>query len=231
LFRRQGLVGADFLGLPLELKVRGARQRDEALAAIDRALAPIEAAPAPLRGIRRIGGPYVDAYLEAETARASQRYFPLFGLFVIVIVLVLYRSARTLAAFLLTLAVSVALTVAFGRTVGFTFTIVSSLVPLTVLITCTAALVYIQSRFAENPGDLPLDEHQVFTLANKFVATTASIVAAAIGFAALAVSGIRPIRQMGLWVAGGLLLTWAVVFTLFPALQKILQTPTLRRRT
>ena len=231
LFRRQGLVGADFLGLPLELKVRGARQRDEALAAIDRALAPIEAAPAPLRGIRRIGGPYVDAYLEAETARASQRYFPLFGLFVIVIVLVLYRSARTLAAFLLTLAVSVALTVAFGRTVGFTFTIVSSLVPLTVLITCTAALVYIQSRFAENPGDAPLDEHQVFTLANKFVATTASIVAAAIGFAALAVSGIRPIRQMGLWVAGGLLLTWAVVFTLFPALQKILQTPTLRRRT
>ena len=155
----------------------------------------------------------------------------MFGLFVIVIVLVLYRSARTLAAFLLTLAVSVALTVAFGRTVGFTFTIVSSLVPLTVLITCTAALVYIQSRFAENPGDAPLDEHQVFTLANKFVATTASIVAAAIGFAALAVSGIRPIRQMGLWVAGGLLLTWAVVFTLFPALQKILQTPTLRRRT
>ncbi len=231
LFRRQGLVGADFLGLPLELKVRGARQRDETLAAIDRALAPIEAAPAPLRGIRRIGGPYVDAYLEAETARASQRYFPLFGLFVIGIVLVLYRSARTLAAFLLTLAVSVALTVAFGRTVGFTFTIVSSLVPLTVLITCTAALVYIQSRFAENPGDAPLDEHQVFTLANKFVATSASIVAAAIGFAALAVSGIRPIRQMGLWVAGGLLLTWAVVFTLFPALQRILKTPTLRRRT
>ena len=63
----------------------------------------------------------------------------------------LFRSsARTLAAFLLTLAVSVALTVAFGRTVGFTFTIVSSLVPLTVLITCTAALVYIQSRFAES---------------------------------------------------------------------------------
>jgi len=231
LLRRQGLVGADFLGLPLDLKVRGARQRDETLAAIDRALAPIEAAPAPLRGIGRVGGPYVDAWLEAETARASLRCFPLFGLFVIGIVLVLYRSARTLAAFLLTLAVSVALTVAFGRAVGFPFTIVSSIVPLTVLITCTAALVYIQSRFAENPGDAPIDEHRVFTLANKFVATTASIVAAAIGFAALAVSGIRPIRQMGLWVAGGLLLTWVVVFTLFPALQTILKTPVLRRRT
>ena len=36
---------------------------------------------------------------------------------------------------------------------------------------------------------------------------------------------------MGLWVAAGLLMTWVVVFTLFPALQKILRTPVLRRRT
>src|SRR5439155_7541442 len=105
------------------------------------------------------------------------------------------------------------------------------LVPLTILITCTAALVYIQSRFSECPPGASVDDHQVFALANKFVATTASIVAAAIGFAALAVSGIRPIREMGLWVATGLVLTWVVVFTLFPALQKLLATPVLRRRT
>src|SRR5262249_5204120 len=52
-----------------------------------------------------------------------------------------------------------------------------------------------------------------------------------IGFAALAVSGIRPIREMGLWVAAGLLLTWLVVFTLFPALQAALAVPVVRRRT
>ena len=46
------------------------------------------------------------------------------------------------------------------------------------------------------------------------------------GFAALAVSKIRPIREMGLWVAVGLVITWVLVFTLFPALQKILRTPT-----
>ncbi len=231
LLRKQGLLGTGFLGLALDLKVGGARERDETLQAIDRALLPFESDSAAPGAIRKIGGPYVDAYLEAETARASLRYFPLFGLFVVAINLVLYRSARTLAAFLVTLAVSVALTVAAGRSMGFVFTIVSSLVPLTILVTCTAALVYIQSRFAECPEDVPVDEHQVFALANKFVATTASIVAAAIGFAALAVSGIRPIREMGLWVAGGLLLTWVVVFTLFPALQKMFATPVLRRRT
>ena len=231
LFRKQGLVGDDFLGIALEMDVRNARQRNEVLSAVDRALAPFEAAPAPLTAIRRVGGPYVDAYLEAETARASLRYFPLFGLFVVAINLALYRSVRTLAAFLATLAVCVSLTVAFARVVGYPFTIVSSLVPVTILITATAALVYIQSRFVEYPGEESVDEHQVFTLANKFMATTASIFAAAVGFAALSVSGIRPIREMGLWVAAGLLLTWIVVFTLFPALQKVLATPVLRRRT
>src|SRR5207247_5953730 len=106
---------------------------------------------------------------------------------------VLYRSPRTLAAFLVTLAVSVALTVGAGRAFGFVFTIVSSLVPLTILVTCTAALVYIQSRFAECPEGTPVDEHQVFALADKFVATTASIVAAAIGFAAFALFATRPV--------------------------------------
>jgi len=231
LLRKQGLVGPDFLGIALDLKVRDASERDRTLGAIDRALLPFESGPAASGPVRRVGGPYVDSYLEAETARASLRSFPLFGLFVVAINLVLYRSARTLAAFLMTLAVSVTLTVAAGRAMGFVFTIVSSLVPLTILITCTAALVYIQSRFAECPSDAPVDEHQVFALANKFVATTASILAAAIGFAALAVSGIRPIREMGLWVATGLLLTWVAVFTLFPALQKILATPVLRHRT
>ena len=231
LLRKQGLVGPDFLGLALDLDVRDARERDRTLAEIDRVLVPFELKTGSSGTIRRVGGPYVDAYLEAETGRASLRYFPLFGLFVVAINLVLYRSARTLAAFLVTLAVSVAFTVAAGGLLGFVFTIVSSLVPLTILITCTAALVYIQSRFSECPPGASVDDHQVFALANKFVATTASIVAAAIGFAALAVSGIRPIREMGLWVATGLVLTWVVVFTLFPALQKIFATPVLRRRT
>ena len=231
MFAKQGLVGDDFLGIALNLQVTGPAQRDETLAAIERALAPYDAAPAPLTRIRRVGGPYVDSYLETETGRASMKYLPLFGLFVIIVNLTLYRSVRTLLAFLATLAVCASLTVGVARLIGFHFTIVSSLVPLTILITATAALVYIQSRFAEHPGEGTIDEHQIFTLANKFVATTASIFAAAIGFAALAVSGIRPIRDMGLWVAVGLLITWIVVFTLFPALQKILATPILRQRT
>jgi predicted RND superfamily exporter protein len=71
-----------------------------------------------------------------------------------------------------------------------------------------------------------VDVHHVFALENKFVACTASLFATAVGFAALMVSNIRPIREMGLWVAVGLALTWVIVFTLFPALQRLLRTPT-----
>jgi hypothetical protein len=123
------------------------------------------------------------------------------------------------------------MTVGFVGVTGGTFTIVSSLVPMTILITCTATLVYLHSRFVEVPDDTrDIDEHQAIALANKFVAATASIFATAVGFAALAVSEIRPIRELGLWVAAGLVLTWITVFTLFPALQKALNTPTEKER-
>jgi hypothetical protein len=52
--------------------------------------------------------------------------------------------------------------------------------------------------------------------------------ATAVGFAALAVSDIRPVREMGLWTACGLIAAWVGCFTLFPALQSLLRAP---RRT
>ena len=229
LLRRQGLVGPGFLGIPVALDVESPDDRDRVLAKIDRALEPFLVAPAPLTGLGRVGGPYVDAWLEGETARAGRTAFPLLGAFVVVITLSLYRSVRTLVAFLLTLAAAVACALGLGHLAGYAFTIVSSLVPLTILITATAALVYLQSRFIEIPEGRTIEDHQVFSLANKFLATTASMFAAAIGFAALSVSKIRPIREMGLWVGGGILLTWVVMFTLFPALQSALRTPVRRR--
>src|SRR5262249_54084487 len=115
---------------------------------------------------------------------------------------------QALVAFIITLGVSAAMTVGFVGLTGGVFTIVSQLVPMTILIVCMATLVYLHSRFVEHPEEegRSVAEHQVFALSNKFLACTASIFAAAVGFAALGVSKIRPIREMGLWVAVGLLL-------------------------
>jgi predicted RND superfamily exporter protein len=49
--------------------------------------------------------------------------------------------------------------------------------------------------------------------------------ATAVGFGALAISEIRPVREMGLWTASGLVAAWIGCFTLFPALQSLFRTP------
>ena len=227
LFRKQGLVSDHSLAIGLTLDVHGSEEREQTLAAIDRA---IEASGAGATlALHRLGQPYVNAYLDS-TQRSSWRFFVLFVAFVVVLNLLLYRSARTLAAFLITLGVCLAAAVGYIGATGGTLTIVSPMVPMTVLVTATATLVYIHSRFVERPAGAALEAHQVFALTNKFVACTASIFATAVGFAALMVSNIRPIFEMGLWVAVGLVFAWVIVFTLFPALQTLLQTPTQHER-
>jgi len=93
------------------------------------------------------------------------------------------------------------------------------------MVTTTATLVYVHSRYIE-PDDSPtLLEHHARALANKFLPCTASMFATAVGFGALAISEIRPVREMGLWTACGLIVAWIGCFTLFPALQSLLRTP------
>jgi predicted RND superfamily exporter protein len=225
LFRRQGLVGDHFLVLSLILDVKGNEDRVALLAAIDKAVDAAGGGSPPLRKLRRVGQPYVNAYLDDST-RAGFNYFVLFGVFVVILNVSLYRSVRTLVAFLVTLGVCMSASVGYIGLTGGTFTIVSPMVPMTILVTATATLVYFHSRFVDRPAGRPVDEHQIFAFTNKFVACTASIFATLVGFAALASSKIQPIREMGLWVAVGLFLTWIIVLTLFPALQKILRTPT-----
>ncbi len=223
-FRRQGLIGDGFQALAVGLDADGPARRDALLAAIDGALA---ATPrSAVREVRRIGAPYVEAWIERASREASIRWFPVFGLFVVALVLFLYRSWRTLVAIVLALGTAVAVGVAAGRVLGFSFTVVSALVPLTVMVTTLANLVYVQSRFVDQPEGVDVDAHQLLALRNKLLPVTASTLAAVLGFAALAVSDIRPIREMGLWTAAGLALSWVTIFTLFPALQKVLRTPT-----
>jgi uncharacterized protein len=222
ILRRQGLVGDRFQGV-----VAGfggpSRERAGTVAAIEKAVGQ----PGPgVKTIRRVGAPLVEAWIEHESGTASLRYFPLFGAFVVAISFFLYRSWRTLLAILIALGSAVALGVGAGSLLGFSFTVVSALVPLTVMVTTLATLVYLQSRFVDQPEGTEVDAHQAFALANKFLPVTASTVAAVLGFGALAVSRILPVREMGVWTAAGLALGWLTAFTLFPALQKLLRTPT-----
>ena len=64
------------------------------------------------------------------------------------------------------------------------------------------------------------DEEAFAAKLGKALTLVATLEGETVGFAALVISDIRPIREMGVWVAVGLSFTWVVVFTLFPALQR-----------
>jgi len=225
LFRRAGLLGDHYLGIALELRVNSPAERDRILTAIDSLALPLEASGGPFTKVRRVGSPWLDAWLERQTGAATTRFMPLFGIFLMTLVLIIFRSWRALAAIVLTLGAMVAMAMGLADLCGWSHTVISTLVPLTVMVTTTATLVYIHSRFIE-PNDSPtLFEHHARALANKFLPCTASMFATAVGFGALAVSDIRPVRDMGLWTAFGLIVAWIGCFTLFPALQSLLRTP------
>jgi len=229
LFRRAGLLGEHYFGIALDLRVSTPAERDRALGAIDALVLPLEngGQSTAYSAIRRVGNPWLDAWLERQTGTATKKFMPLFGIFLLTLVAIVYRSWRTLAAIILTLGAVMAMAVGLGDVFGWSNNIVSTLVPLTVMVTTTATLVYIHSRYME-PDDAPTPAlHHARALANKFLPCTASIFATAVGFAALTVSQIRPIREMGLWTASGLIVAWVSCFTLFPALQSLLRTPLL----
>src|SRR3984957_13631552 len=224
LIRRAGLMGDHYLGIGLELKVDSPAERDQALAAIDAKVLPLGATGHPFTAGRRVGSPWLDAWVGKQTGAATKKFMPLFGIFLLTLVFIVYRSWRALAAIILTLGAVVAIGVGFGELLGFSNSVVSTLVPLTIMVTTTATLVYIHSRYMEPDAAPPL-EHHARALANKFLPCTASMFATAVGFAALAVSDIRPVREMGLWTACGLIGAWVACFTLFPALQSLLRAP------
>ncbi|HZX96904.1 MAG TPA: MMPL family transporter [Myxococcales bacterium] len=220
-FREQGLLGDRFLSVMADLDVKSPGDRDGALRGIDAALERAGAGQ-----VRKVGSPYVEAWLEQQSGAASARYMPFFGALVVAVSLLLYRSVRALFALILALGAAVALGVAAGGLCGFSFTIVSVLVPLTILVTTLANLVYLHSRFVDRPAEVPVAEHQIHALRNKLLPVSVSTFAAVLGFGALAISPIRPVRELGTWTALGLAISWVVSFTLFPALQSLLRTPT-----
>jgi predicted RND superfamily exporter protein len=223
LFRRSGLMGDNYLGIGLDLRVNSPAERDRALDSIDAIVLHMDMSG--LTAVRRVGSPWLDAWLEKQTGTSTRKFMPLFGVFLVTLVFIVFRSWRTLAAIMLTLGASVAMAVGVGALFGYSNSVVSTLVPLTVMVTTTATLVYLHSRFMEPDEAVSALDHHARALANKFLPCTASMFATAVGFAALAVSDIRPVREMGLWTACGLIAAWVACFTVFPALQSLLRTP------
>jgi len=154
-----------------------------------------------------------------------------FGIFLITLIFLVFRSWRTLAAINFHIGCPRS-PLQWGSRIlfGWLNTVVSALVPLTVLVTTTATLVYIHSRYVDRQDGRPLVEHHAHALANKFLPCTGPCSQPRSDLPHLRCPTFPSIRQMGLWTASGLILAWVACFTLFPALHPCWRTPTRRER-
>ena len=128
-FAAPDFVGEHYLGIALELRVHSPAERDRALAAIDALVLPLEESGGPFSAIRRVGTPWLDAWLERQTGTATKKFMPLFGIFLMALVLLVYRSWRALAAIVLTLGAVVAMAVGLADIFGWSNTVVSDHCP------------------------------------------------------------------------------------------------------
>jgi len=64
LFRRAGLLGDHYLGIGIELRANSPQDRNRALAAIDSLVLPLEKSGDPFTAVRRVGSPWLNAWLE-----------------------------------------------------------------------------------------------------------------------------------------------------------------------
>jgi len=147
LLRQQGLVGDNFLAIAVVLEVHETGERLDAVDGVSRVVEQAGGASPPVRAVRQVGLPYVNVHLHEATTHGGPRYFTLFGVLVVLLTLGLYRSFRALLSFLITLATCVGLTMGYIGMVGGVLTIVSPMLPMMVLVTATACLVYLLSLF------------------------------------------------------------------------------------
>ena len=78
-FRRQGLVGDNFLAIVLALDAPEPEIRDALLEQVNEIVFAVPEWSQSIDRVRRVGRPWIDAWLERETAASSLKFFPLFA--------------------------------------------------------------------------------------------------------------------------------------------------------
>jgi len=219
-FNYQGLIIPDrMLTVILQLKMSEPEHRREAVLAVDDILKPfIDQADSPFRNVRLVGQPNLNYEMDSSTMEIGTRFFPIYILFAMGFLFFLYRSLRGLAAVLITIGVSLAFTIASVTISGSVLTIISAILPMMVMIVTIETIIHIYSGYVRAPEGADRREHLIDILCGKWLACWYSVFTTVIGFGSFMFSPVLPVRDLGLFVAAGLVIAFAVSFTLFPIL-------------
>ncbi len=227
-FHNQGLIAPDrILTIVLQLKIGNPAERREVVRAVNDALQPFrDKADSPYRSIRIVGQPHLNYELDYSSTEIGMKFFPIYLLFAMGLVWFLYRSLRGVLAVLVSLAVCLAFAVSFVQAFGSVLTMISSVMPMMVMIVTIETMIHIYSGYVRQPEGVSRREHLIHVLVQKRKACWYSVLTTAIGFGSFAVSPVLPVKELGLFVALSIVVAYVVCFTLFPVLLDLLNPAT-----
>ena len=180
--------------------------------------------------VHMIGPPVFHVSVEDSMLRESSRTFPI-GVFLSLIVLVLlFRSFKATLVALLTVSFSVLLTVELMAVCGAKMNMISSALPLLLWVLGLANLIHIVRRYQEDRDPRrPISEDVLQAVQLTYRPCIVAMLTTAVGFISVTVSGLKPLREVGLFGAVGLLLSLAVSLTVCPRLLILFRVPGLKR--
>lgn len=164
------------------------------------------------------GIPSVEVEIDRLTRRENATFIPLSLLVIVLTIAFLFRSVRitlwTAAVLLLGVATTISVFILLGRS----FNIVTSLIPPLLMSIGIANAVHIMVHYREElESGHEGSDALVLSLGRMFRPCLFTSLTTAAGFLSLAVADIPPVRDAGIFGAGGILLAFALSFTVFPA--------------
>lgn len=171
------------------------------------------------------GESVINHYLESQGDAIGRRYIPLYIIFSITLLLILFRSIPVVVLIIITMLGTVSVSLALVVITGGKLTIVSNILPMVILVVCVETLIHAASSFirektenSENPIESGLDR-----IKNPCVFSILTTIA---GFSAFLFSPMSAMRIMAVYVIAGLIFTLFFTLYVFPVLTTKISLPT-----
>lgn len=228
-FYRGLFISADGLLAGLLLEIDPADEpaaRRRIVHAVREALLPLRESG---REVRLVGSTALIVALDEVSAREARHTIPIALAGSLLMLALMLRSARAMAATAASALLAVVLTMGLAVAAGISLNMVSTALPPLLWVLALSNSIHIMRRYQ----DLRIDHNQETALARALAETTRPCILAAVttaaGFASLAVSVMAPVRELGWLAALGILLALAINLTVTPLLVELLRVPAFRR--
>lgn len=168
------------------------------------------------------------AYYINQIKREFALFFCLAVLIVTIVLILIYRSVWGTLVPLIVVLLSVIWLLGFMGLMGKSIDLLTTLLPMVLFVVGVSDVIHLLSRYFE---EIRNGHNKMRSIAIAYrrvgAATFLTSLTTGMGFLTLLTSGIRPVRELGVYAAVGVFIAFFLAFTLLPAILSVSKVPAL----